>query len=74
MAIDYAEANLAWDAMCADEERWLNDHAERTCSECKHFEECPCGCEWGICHDCNELVYGKDKVKDYEHFCWRERL
>lgn len=71
MAIDYTEANLAWDAMGADEERWLKDHADESCGTCKLFEECPCGCEWGICRDMNELVYGKDKVKEYEHFCWR---
>lgn len=73
MAINYAEANLAWDAKCDYEERWLKEHADRTCAECANYEGCPCGCEWGICRDCNELVCGKEKVKDQELTCWEER-
>lgn len=73
MAIDYASANLAMDEACDLEERWLKEHADELCGTCKLFDECPCGCEWGICRDCNELVWGKENVRYYEHICWEER-
>lgn len=76
MAIDYTEAAVAWDAKCDYEERWLKEHADRTCGECKHFTPCPCGCGYGGCLTSDNtdggLVYKDDTVKDYENFCWEE--
>ena len=36
-----------------------------TCSECREFEPCPCGCDWGLCPKYEgEFIDGTDSCED----------
>lgn len=73
MAIDYSQANLAWDAKCAEEEAWMKEHADRICGECKHYIPAPCECSCGWCTDSEDFTEAECTVKYLDCYGWKER-
>lgn len=42
---------------------------EHLCSTCRHFDPCPCGCEWGVCRNpfCRaDYVTGLNTCEEWE--------